>query len=111
MKRPLKFRDIPNICLRGQSPRTPRPVSDDDTVDNFSCRLFGVFPIFPNFEKIEKKRTFPNVRFSGQQIISKLYLYKLYYYTNLFFISQFFLPNIRRGFQKYNSFLRTLSIF
>src|ERR1700755_1516377 len=82
----------------GLCPRTPRPVSDDDTVDNFSCRQFGVFLIFRISKKLGKKRTLPGVRFSRQVKISKLYLYKLYYYKNLFFISQCFLPEIRQGF-------------
>ena len=38
----------------GSAPRTLRPVSDDDTVDNFSCRRIRVFSIFSNFERIEK---------------------------------------------------------
>src|ERR1700755_1777039 len=74
----------------GLCPPYPRPVSDDDIVDYFSCRRFGVFPIFSNFEKIEKKLTLPEVRFSRELKICKLYLYKLYYYKNLYFISQFF---------------------
>ena len=79
----------------GSAPRTPRPVSDDDTVDNFSCRRIGVFSIFSNFERIEKKRTLPDVRLSREIEITKLYLYKLYYYKNFFFISQCLLPEIR----------------
>ena len=77
------------------APRTPRPVNDDDTVDNFSCRRIDVFSIFSNFERIEKKRTLPDVRSSREIEITKLYLYKLYYYKNFFFISQCLLPEIR----------------
>ena len=82
----------------GSARRTPRPVSDDDTVDYIFCRRFWVFSIFYNFEKIEKKPTLPGVRLSTQIKINKLYLYKLYYYKNLFFISQLFLAEIRQGF-------------
>ena len=86
------------MSTEGSANRTPRPVRDDDTVDNFFCRQIGVFPIFSNFEKIEKKRTLPGVRLSPQMKISKLYLYKLYYYK--FFCKYFilFLTEIRQGF-------------
>ena len=83
--------------MGGSAPRTPRPVSDDDTVDNFSCRRIGVFSIFSNFERIEKNG--PCLTYDYREIeITKLYLYKLYYYKNLFFISQCLLPEIRQGF-------------
>ena len=69
--------------MGGSAPRTPRPVSDDDTVDNFSCRRIGVFSIFSNFERIEKNG--PCLTYDYRDIeITKLYLYKLYYYKNFF---------------------------
>src|ERR1700755_214129 len=94
----------------GSAPRTPRPVSDDETVENFSVDELGYFPFFPISKEL-KKRPLPDVRLSPQLKISKLYLYKLYYYKNLFFISQCFIPKIRRGLQKYKPFLLTFSSF
>ena len=45
-----------HMSTGGSAPRTPRPVSDDDTVDNISCRQFGLFLIFSNFEKTDLGR-------------------------------------------------------
>ena len=69
----------------GSAPRTPRPVSDDDTVDNFSVDELGYFPFFPILKELKKKRTLPDVRLLREIEITKLYLYKLYYYKNFFF--------------------------
>ena len=40
----------------GFCPRTPRPVSDDDTVDNFSVDELGYFPFFPILKELKKNR-------------------------------------------------------
>ena len=67
------------------APRIPQPLSDDDTVDNFSCRQIGVFPIFSNFEIFLEKTDIARRKILTTDKISKLYLYKLYYYKNFFF--------------------------
>ena len=44
-----------HMSTGGSAARTPRPVSDDDTVDNFPVDELWYFPFFPISKELKRK--------------------------------------------------------